>query len=61
MDQSGRGTSVLGATPDPRGIVGPMPPSDQTRLLIIEDVPQVAQYIRGLLNAQAAGQAASRS
>jgi pilus assembly protein CpaE len=44
---------VLGATPDPRGIVGSMPPSDQTRLLIIEDVPQVAQYIRGLLNAQA--------
>ncbi len=30
-----------------------MPPSDQTRLLIVEDVPQVAQYIRGLLNAQA--------
>ena len=28
--------------------------SDQTRLLIIEDVPQVAQYIRGLLNAQQA-------
>jgi pilus assembly protein CpaE len=27
--------------------------SDQTRLLIVEDVPQVAQYIRGLLNAQA--------
>ncbi|HEX6867410.1 MAG TPA: response regulator [Candidatus Limnocylindrales bacterium] len=27
---------------------------DQTRLLIVEDVPQVAQYIRGLLNAQAA-------
>ncbi|CAN5595957.1 response regulator [soil metagenome] len=26
---------------------------DQTRLLIVEDVPQVAQYIRGLLNAQA--------
>ena len=25
----------------------------QTRLLIVEDVPQVAQYIRGLLNAQA--------
>jgi pilus assembly protein CpaE len=44
---------VLGAIPDPRGIVGPMPPSDQTRLLIVEDVPQVAQYIRGLLNAQA--------
>jgi pilus assembly protein CpaE len=28
--------------------------SDQTRLLIIEDVPQVAQYIRGLLQAQQA-------
>ena len=28
--------------------------SDQTRLLIIEDVPQVAQYIRGLLNSQSA-------
>ncbi len=27
--------------------------TDQTRLLIVEDVPQVAQYIRGLLNAQA--------
>lgn len=27
--------------------------NDQTRLLIVEDVPQVAQYIRGLLNAQA--------
>jgi len=31
-----------------------MPPSDQTRLLIVEDVPQVAQYIRGLLNSQSA-------
>ncbi len=30
-----------------------MSPSDQTRLLIVEDVPQVAQYIRGLLEAQA--------
>ena len=30
-----------------------MAQSDQTRLLIVEDVPQVAQYIRGLLNAQA--------
>ncbi len=30
-----------------------MPPSEQTRLLIVEDVPQVAQYIRGLLEAQA--------
>ena len=38
---------------DPRGIVEAMPPSDQTRLLIVEDVPQVAQYIRGLLDAQA--------
>ncbi len=26
--------------------------SDQTRLLIVEDVPQVAQYIRGLLSMQ---------
>ncbi len=30
----------------------PMASSDQTRLLLVEDVPQVAQYIRGLLNAQ---------
>jgi pilus assembly protein CpaE len=30
-----------------------MPPSDQIRLLLVEDVPQVAQYIRGLLSAQA--------
>jgi pilus assembly protein CpaE len=30
-----------------------MASSDQTRLLIVEDVPQVASYIRGLLNAQA--------
>ncbi len=28
--------------------------SNQIRLLLVEDVPQVAQYIRGLLNAQAA-------
>ncbi len=28
--------------------------SDQTRLLVVEDVPQVAQYIRGLLNTQQA-------
>jgi pilus assembly protein CpaE len=34
------------------GIVGGMASSDQVRLLVIEDVPQVAQYIRGLLNAQ---------
>jgi pilus assembly protein CpaE len=32
----------------------PSSSSDQTRLLIVEDVPQVAQYIRGLLNAQQA-------
>jgi pilus assembly protein CpaE len=31
-----------------------MASSDQIRLLIVEDVPQVAQYIRGLLNAQTA-------
>ena len=28
--------------------------SDQIRLLVVEDVPQVAQYIRGLLNSQSA-------
>src|SRR5829696_5534613 len=33
-------------------MVGPM--SDQIRLLVVEDVPQVAQYIRGLLNSQQA-------
>src|SRR5262245_60066318 len=27
---------------------------DQIRLLVVEDVPQVAQYIRGLLNSQQA-------
>ena len=30
-----------------------MASSDQIRLLVIEDVPQVGQYIRGLLNTQA--------
>src|SRR2546429_511093 len=30
-----------------------MASSDQIRLLLVEDVPQVAQYIRSLLNAQA--------
>ena len=30
-----------------------MAPNEGTRLLVVEDVPQVAQYIRGLLNAQA--------
>jgi pilus assembly protein CpaE len=34
------------------GTLGPMASSDSTRLLIIEDVPQVAQYIRSLLNTQ---------
>ena len=29
-----------------------MAPPDQIRLLLVEDVPQVAQYVRGLLNAQ---------
>jgi pilus assembly protein CpaE len=29
-----------------------MPGSDAVRLLLVEDVPQVAQYVRGLLNAQ---------
>ena len=29
-----------------------MSPTDQTRLLLVEDVPQVAQYVRGLLNTQ---------
>jgi pilus assembly protein CpaE len=29
-------------------------PSDQIRLLLVEDVPQVAQYVRGLLNNQTA-------
>ena len=40
--------------PRPTPVVssGSMSASDQTRLLIVEDVPQVAQYIRGLLNAQ---------
>ena len=27
-------------------------PTEQVRLLLVEDVPQVAQYVRGLLNAQ---------
>lgn len=30
----------------------PMASSDQVRLLLVEDVPQVAQYVRGLLMAQ---------
>src|SRR5436190_6731709 len=35
------------------GTLATMANSDQIRLLVIEDVPQVASYIRGLLNAQA--------
>ena len=40
--------------PEPVGLLhsAPMASSDQTRLLLVEDVPQVAQYIRGLLNSQ---------
>jgi len=39
-----------------RGIVAPMSSGSTTqiRLLLVEDVPQVTQYVRGLLNAQAA-------
>src|SRR5450759_2657964 len=36
----------------PRDTVSGMAPSGQVRLLLVEDVPQVAQYVRGLLNAQ---------
>jgi pilus assembly protein CpaE len=40
--------------PGPIGLVHSvaMASTDQTRLLLVEDVPQVAQYIRGLLNSQ---------
>ncbi len=40
--------------PEPVGLLhsASMASSDQTRLLLVEDVPQVAQYIRGLLNSQ---------
>jgi pilus assembly protein CpaE len=40
--------------PDPTLVVSssPMSATDQTRLLLVEDVPQVTQHIRGLLNAQ---------
>ncbi len=34
------------------GIVARMPGKDPTRILLVEDVPQVAQYIRGLLATQ---------
>jgi pilus assembly protein CpaE len=51
---------TFGAVPRTTTVVSSRPMSssgssaDQTRLLIVEDVPQVAQYIRGLLNAQSA-------
>jgi pilus assembly protein CpaE len=51
---------TFGAVPRTTTVVSSIPMSssgssaDQTRLLIVEDVPQVAQYIRGLLNAQSA-------
>jgi pilus assembly protein CpaE len=51
---------TFGEVPAARTVVSSKPmsspssSSDQTRLLIVEDVPQVAQYIRGLLNAQSA-------
>src|SRR6476661_607926 len=40
--------------PSPAGLIhsATMASSDQARLLLVEDVPQVAQYIRGLLNSQ---------
>jgi len=37
----------------PLAIVPAVAAVNQIRLLVIEDVPQVAQYIRGLLNSQA--------
>src|SRR5439155_21086756 len=46
---------VAGGVPErtaARVTVFPMPGSDPVRLLLVEDVPQVAQYVRGLLNAQ---------
>ena len=51
---------TFGAVPRTISVVSSKPMSssgnnaDQTRLLVVEDVPQVAQYIRGLLNAQSA-------
>src|SRR6185295_7387841 len=44
-----------GGNPDrarARGNVPAMAAPDQIRLLLVEDVPQVAQYVRGLLQAQ---------
>lgn len=50
---------TFGEVPAAASVVSSKPMSspsspDQTRLLIVEDVPQVAQYIRGLLNSQSA-------
>ena len=47
-----RGTSGPDAAQELLGTLAGMASSDQTRLLLVEDVPQVAQYIRGLLNSQ---------
>src|SRR5436190_17545036 len=41
------------ARPFPRDRVSPMASSDQIRLLLIEDVPQVAKYVKSLLAPQA--------
>ena len=51
----------LGRPGLPFGIVRPVSvPASQIRLLLVEDVAQVAQYIRNLLNAQDQVQAARR-
>src|SRR6266550_3068832 len=48
-----RGPAERPADPRHDPVVSSIPmSSEQTRLLIVEDVPQVAQYIRGLLNSQ---------
>ncbi len=46
------GRSSWPDAPAARDTVPAMATSDQIRLLLIEDVPQVAQYVRGLLMAQ---------
>src|SRR5689334_12629858 len=52
MARSTTGTSGPPVGAEWLGTLAAMASSDQTRLLLVEDVPQVAQYIRGLLNAQ---------